>query len=55
MSGLWGTATYALQKIVCPPYDLPDLKYYEREIIAAHVLIDLGKPLKFIPLLETYE
>ena len=37
------------------PYDLPDLKYYEREIIAAHVLIDLGKPLKFIPLLETYE
>ena len=38
-----------------PPYDLPDLKYYEREIIAAHVLIDLGKPLKFILLLETYE
>jgi hypothetical protein len=38
-----------------PPYDLPNLQYYEREIIAAHVLIDLGKPLKFIPLLETYE
>jgi hypothetical protein len=36
-------------------YYLPDLKYYEREIIAAHVLIDLGKPLKFILLLETYE